>query len=64
MKKMFIVAFIVSAALAACGGKKKPAPTGPTGGSDMGSAAGSGEMGSAAPAPDGAGSGAGSGGDM
>ncbi|MEO8705514.1 MAG: hypothetical protein ABI867_36120 [Kofleriaceae bacterium] len=60
MKKMFIVALIVSAAtIAACGGKKKPAPTGPTG-PDTGSATmpGSGDMGSGSAAtPDGAGSG-------
>jgi ABC-type phosphate transport system substrate-binding protein len=46
MKKMFIVALVISGALAACGGKKKPATTGP--GSDM---KGSGDMkGSDAPA--------------
>ena len=43
MKKMFIVAFIVAAAVGACGGKKSaPAqPEQPAAGSDMGSAAGS-----------------------
>jgi hypothetical protein len=60
MKKMFIVALIVSASLvAACGGKKKPAPTGPTG-PDTGSAtapAGSGSDAGSAATPDGAGSG-------
>jgi hypothetical protein len=59
MKKMFIVALIVSAAtLAACGGKKKPAPVDPGMGSGSATTepAGSGsDMGSAA--PDGAGSG-------
>jgi len=58
MKKMFIVALVISAALAACGGKKKPATTGP--GSDM---KGSGDMkgsdapgsGSDTPAPAGSG---------
>jgi hypothetical protein len=44
MKKMIIVAFAI-AALAACGGKKKP-DTMNTGSGDMGSAAGSGDMGS------------------
>lgn len=43
MKKMIIVAFAM-AALAACGGKKKPDTMGT--GSDMGSATGSGDMGS------------------
>lgn len=59
MKKMFIVALVISAALVACGGKKK-APVGP--GSDMkGSAtepAGSGSAepaGSDAPKADGSG---------
>jgi hypothetical protein len=38
MKKMFIVAFIVAAAIGACGGKKKSDATTPTSGSDtMGS---------------------------
>ena len=45
MKKMFIVAFIVSASLVACGGKKKTPDTTPKKGSDMGSAMGS-DMGS------------------
>lgn len=44
MKKMIIVAFAM-AALAACGGKKKP-DTMNTGSGDMGSATGSGDMGS------------------
>lgn len=44
MKKMIIVAFAI-AALAACGGKKKPDTMG-TGSGDMGSATGSGDMGS------------------
>jgi hypothetical protein len=58
MKKMLIVAFVISTALAACGGKKA-APTGPgpdtSGSAEAGSAeagsaeAGSGEAGSAAP---------------
>ena len=65
MKKMIIVAFAM-AALAACGGKKKPDTMGT--GSDMGSAAGSaegsGDMGGSAAgsgdgsaAPEGGGSG-------
>ena len=45
MKKMFIAAFVLAVAVAACGGKKNT-PATPTPGSDMGSAAGSGEMGS------------------
>ncbi|MBA3540086.1 MAG: hypothetical protein H0T79_10695 [Deltaproteobacteria bacterium] len=44
MKKMFIVAIIVSTALVAACGKKK-APAAPAGG-DMGSAAPAGDMGS------------------
>jgi hypothetical protein len=51
MKKMFIVAFVVAAAIGACGGKKKAdtmtTDPGSAAGSDMGSAAGS-DMGSAA----------------
>jgi hypothetical protein len=58
MKKMFIVALIVSAALVSACGKKKNANTTPTGGSaEMGSAAGSGDMGSGAGSAAGSGSG-------
>ena len=62
MKKMFIGALVISAALAACGGKRKPA-TGPSpdpgsaAGSDMGSAAGSDGAGSDAAPPPAGGSG-------
>jgi Prokaryotic membrane lipoprotein lipid attachment site len=53
MKKIAIVLFVAAAALAGCGKKNAPAsPTTPSGGSAMGS----GDMGSGAPA--------GSGGDM
>ena len=45
MKKMLIVAFIVSSAFVACGGKKAPATTS-KGSADMGSAAGSDAAGS------------------
>lgn len=49
MKKMFIVALIISAALVACGGKKKPAMA-PDPGPGSAEPAGSGsDMGSAAP---------------
>ena len=55
MKKIAIVLFVASAALAGCG--KKKAPAAPAGGDTAGSAAGSGDMGSgdgsAAPAGDG-----------
>ena len=56
MKKMLIVALIVSAALVSACGKKKNANTTPTGGSaEMGSAAGSGDMGSGSAAGSGSG---------
>jgi hypothetical protein len=44
MKKIAIVLFVASAALAGCG--KKKAPAAPAGGDTAGSAAGSGDMGS------------------
>jgi len=57
MKKMFIVALIISAALVACGGKKKPAVTPDPGpGSAAVEPAGSGSDTGSAAAPEGGGS--------